>query len=135
MIRRPPRSTLFPYTTLFRSVAGTVSRPMGDPRIRAKRPRGKRFPWRCAGQRRRWGIGVLGSGYALGRLFLLPPLIDRCHSVKIIRPGTAGAMHHARRHEQPHESLFLLGSHFSLNIAIVLNGPKWCDRGVGPALK
>src|SRR2546430_6134618 len=25
MIRRPPRSTLFPYTTLFRSNAGTVS--------------------------------------------------------------------------------------------------------------
>src|SRR2546426_1735992 len=25
MIRRPPRSTLFPYTTLFRSVAGIVS--------------------------------------------------------------------------------------------------------------
>src|SRR2546422_1805443 len=24
MIRRPPRSTLFPYTTLFRSSAGTV---------------------------------------------------------------------------------------------------------------
>src|SRR3989475_6605486 len=24
MIRRPPRSTLFPYTTLFRSVDGTV---------------------------------------------------------------------------------------------------------------
>src|SRR2546430_10155599 len=27
MIRRPPRSTLFPYTTLFRSVAGAISRP------------------------------------------------------------------------------------------------------------
>src|SRR2546430_8243857 len=26
MIRRPPRSTLFPYTTLFRSVAGPVGR-------------------------------------------------------------------------------------------------------------
>src|SRR3712207_7824043 len=26
MIRRPPRSTLFPYTTLFRSDAGPVSR-------------------------------------------------------------------------------------------------------------
>src|SRR2546426_6299100 len=26
MIRRPPRSTLFPYTTLFRSVNGHVSR-------------------------------------------------------------------------------------------------------------
>src|SRR3712207_9354846 len=24
MIRRPPRSTLFPYTTLFRSVAGVI---------------------------------------------------------------------------------------------------------------
>src|SRR2546422_2017850 len=28
MIRRPPRSTLFPYTTLFRSVIITTSRPM-----------------------------------------------------------------------------------------------------------
>src|SRR3989442_4473121 len=27
MIRRPPRSTLFPYTTLFRSVAGHRLRP------------------------------------------------------------------------------------------------------------
>src|ERR1039458_3528897 len=26
MIRRPPRSTLFPYTTLFRSLAGTIWR-------------------------------------------------------------------------------------------------------------
>src|SRR5258708_9512780 len=25
MIRRPPRSTLFPYTTLFRSVAGEIT--------------------------------------------------------------------------------------------------------------
>src|SRR2546426_6997141 len=32
MIRRPPRSTLFPYTTLFRSPAGTCSPsvPAGD---------------------------------------------------------------------------------------------------------
>src|SRR2546429_6419181 len=27
MIRRPPRSTLFPYTTLFRSRVGTAARP------------------------------------------------------------------------------------------------------------
>src|SRR3712207_8973500 len=27
MIRRPPRSTLFPYTTLFRSVIGSVAGP------------------------------------------------------------------------------------------------------------
>src|SRR5260370_19058649 len=28
MIRRPPRSTLFPYTTLFRSVVGVVVSPI-----------------------------------------------------------------------------------------------------------
>src|SRR2546422_4001372 len=28
MIRRPPRSTLFPYTTLFRSVTNTLPSPM-----------------------------------------------------------------------------------------------------------
>src|SRR5258705_2083235 len=30
MIRRPPRSTLFPYTTLFRSVARRVHGPDGE---------------------------------------------------------------------------------------------------------
>src|SRR3712207_8723392 len=42
MIRRPPRSTLFPYTTLFRShpsVAGEVE-AAGDRRRRVERPLG-----------------------------------------------------------------------------------------------
>src|SRR3712207_7537306 len=30
MIRRPPRSTLFPYTTLFRSALGYVAAPEAD---------------------------------------------------------------------------------------------------------
>src|SRR3712207_7302997 len=30
MIRRPPRSTLFPYTTLFRSADGTLTRQVMD---------------------------------------------------------------------------------------------------------
>src|SRR3712207_8954463 len=30
MIRRPPRSTLFPYTTLFRSVEGHPAQPVAD---------------------------------------------------------------------------------------------------------
>src|SRR3712207_6862856 len=34
MIRRPPRSTLFPYTTLFRSGGGRTGR--GDPRGRRR---------------------------------------------------------------------------------------------------
>src|SRR3712207_6887733 len=32
MIRRPPRSTLFPYTTLFRSPAGLARRDAVEPR-------------------------------------------------------------------------------------------------------
>src|SRR5258707_7406883 len=39
MIRRPPRSTLFPYTTLFRSCAGQVLRDYRDePRGSGSRP-------------------------------------------------------------------------------------------------
>src|SRR3712207_8780452 len=30
MIRRPPRSTLFPYTTLFRSAHGQAARGLGE---------------------------------------------------------------------------------------------------------
>src|SRR3712207_7620981 len=49
MIRRPPRSTLFPYTTLFRSWEGVTTRP---PRRRGT-ARGARqagravLPWRA----------------------------------------------------------------------------------------
>src|SRR5690348_17466408 len=44
MIRRPPRSTLFPYTTLFRSVVGRLARAGGHhlpPPPRAARPAGR----------------------------------------------------------------------------------------------
>src|SRR5438874_4284216 len=48
MIRRPPRSTLFPYTTLFRSAAGR----RGGRRARSLRsglePRGRRAKARAA---------------------------------------------------------------------------------------
>src|SRR3712207_8493973 len=37
MIRRPPRSTLFPYTTLFRSVLRLGVRLVADPRVRQRR--------------------------------------------------------------------------------------------------
>src|SRR3989449_4722459 len=38
MIRRPPRSTLFPYTTLFRSVAAHAAGPLGAARVRSRTP-------------------------------------------------------------------------------------------------
>src|SRR5690349_23696479 len=43
MIRRPPRSTLFPYTTLFRSRRGARVRPRArGPRSRAHRTDGEK---------------------------------------------------------------------------------------------
>src|SRR3712207_7382139 len=42
MIRRPPRSTLFPYTTLFRSLGGQAARarlPRGSPLLHHARSR------------------------------------------------------------------------------------------------
>src|SRR5256885_3755619 len=33
MIRRPPRSTLFPYTTLFRSITAATRYPLGTFRV------------------------------------------------------------------------------------------------------
>src|SRR3712207_7636762 len=45
MIRRPPRSTLFPYTTLFRSPDDGEPPPLDRP---PRRHAGRRLP--CAGQ-------------------------------------------------------------------------------------
>src|SRR2546422_11422087 len=42
MIRRPPRSTLFPYTTLFRSVVGNVV-TRGNPLMEAILDHGARY--------------------------------------------------------------------------------------------
>src|SRR2546422_7598357 len=45
MIRRPPRSTLFPYTTLFRSPAGSVvQRRLCRPSDEGQRARGADVP-------------------------------------------------------------------------------------------
>src|SRR2546427_13037485 len=48
MIRRPPRSTLFPYTTLFRSLAarGAGAGGGGEPRPRPQRGQAARGPRR-----------------------------------------------------------------------------------------
>src|SRR5437868_8707477 len=53
MIRRPPRSTLFPYTTLFRSVTITNSgfRGNGDKVVRDALDSKGGFTWVLAGQK------------------------------------------------------------------------------------
>src|SRR2546425_2414922 len=48
MIRRPPRSTLFPYTTLFRSCRGSRSRGAASTRPRLWPARSKRGDPSCA---------------------------------------------------------------------------------------
>src|SRR3989442_13145610 len=67
MIRRPPRSTLFPYTTLFRSASG-LSRVPGDPRAGGggcPPRRGLSGARGCAGRR---GVGLYpGRGAPLRR--------------------------------------------------------------------
>src|SRR3712207_7593348 len=58
MIRRPPRSTLFPYTTLFRSDPGLVHSSVsaheeGTCRVQGIARRGSTGPWRTAGNAHR----------------------------------------------------------------------------------
>src|SRR2546430_15094764 len=70
MIRRPPRSTLFPYTTLFRSLP---LQPRHDPRVplcgsddRAA-PAGARLYWSRAGDARGGGRRARASRGEIGR--------------------------------------------------------------------
>src|SRR5438874_9938911 len=58
MIRRPPRSTLFPYTTLFRSLA--IGPGAGVPAPLRRRRRGGRAAAREAAGRRQPRSGRLG---------------------------------------------------------------------------
>src|SRR3712207_7954314 len=64
MIRRPPRSTLFPYTTLFRSWRGG-GRPR-SPNLHAPTARGVRVSCRMRGGARRGGRRR-GSGLIASR--------------------------------------------------------------------
>src|SRR3712207_8831804 len=58
MIRRPPRSTLFPYTTLFRSHLRAQRVPGGDGGTRRRRRRPRAHHGRVARRRRpSWPVG------------------------------------------------------------------------------
>src|SRR2546430_11890383 len=52
MIRRPPRSTLFPYTTLFRSTAAHWPHPAPPPIRMGARRRPRAVPFRSRSPRR-----------------------------------------------------------------------------------
>src|SRR5258708_16527469 len=89
MIRRPPRSTLFPYTTLFRSweraVAGDLAGPVLADQVDALREAAARFPdldtgrvgirgWSCGGSLA--GLAVLRRPDVFGAAIAGAPVTD-----------------------------------------------------------
>src|SRR5687767_15316236 len=91
MIRRPPRSTLFPYTTLFRSYHRHAALPRDRPRSRAHLGAGARDqrPRRCGVVRSEEHTSELQSlAYLVCRLLLEKKKTDtstehypNCHDI------------------------------------------------------
>src|SRR2546422_7093102 len=74
MIRRPPRSTLFPYTTLFRSLSPTNHSRVVVP---------VRFEWAGLGAGAKGLLTHKAVGFGVtGRLFLDTPLGDKTVTLK-----------------------------------------------------
>src|SRR2546430_9258908 len=108
MIRRPPRSTLFPYTTLFRSTCSSSS----NPAIRAIRAALRRSPSGC---------------WALPRTRSVPARALRC------KPATGDR---SRRSKRDRKSTRLNSSHSQISYAVfclkkkkkILNALKMTDK-------
>src|SRR5256885_5565544 len=80
MIRRPPRSTLFPYTTLFRSPRGArVDRPDAGAVRPPQRPRGDRKSTRLNSSHLVISYAVFCLKKKMGRFYLMG-----------VRPARAG---------------------------------------------
>src|SRR2546430_9351823 len=75
MIRRPPRSTLFPYTTLFRSLAGDIRRARRHEDHRVARGPGAERP-HVVGVGQRGGDGGHGGGGVVQKE-PAPPLLKK----------------------------------------------------------
>src|SRR3712207_9435387 len=70
MIRRPPRSTLFPYTTLFRSERVTCGRRLRPFRTSLKRKRALSPLWREIGRSEEHTSELQSRQYLVCRLLL-----------------------------------------------------------------
>src|SRR5260370_23573680 len=95
MIRRPPRSTLFPYTTLFRST-GSRGRTRRAPIARPFRPRGRPRPARTGSRRR----GQAGGDEPRRSRALSHPAHTRAPRRKC-QPGSQGSGIEPQRHVSP----------------------------------
>src|SRR2546429_3224268 len=101
MIRRPPRSTLFPYTTLFRSPRDRRCRRSGTPHSRARRSCPRGFRRSAAPRRSEEHTSELQS-----RLHLVCRLLLE---KKKIENGVGGER---RLHQRPHTALLSVHSPF-----------------------
>src|SRR5258708_33966954 len=92
MIRRPPRSTLFPYTTLFRSYRSVPARASPD----------------HAARRLDRGLAVLRPApvreYPLGRRGWLEPARGGAARQLLLRPADRAALVHRQYRHAPHPS-------------------------------
>src|SRR5260370_29966596 len=95
MIRRPPRSTLFPYTTLFRST-GSRGRTRRAPIARPFRPRGRPRPARTGSRRR----GQAGGDEPRRSRALSHPAHTRAPRGKC-QPSSQGSGIEPQRHVSP----------------------------------
>src|ERR1035441_3799642 len=116
MMRRPPRSTLFPYTTLFRSGTRGEEAPGLVPRVAAGRPA------LAAERDRRTVSGLRRSGGAVGDRFLqlrpAPGSVGECLPRRGPgRRGTGRQGHHLDRNHVPASELWLLFRHTELYLA------------------
>src|SRR3989441_12944122 len=95
MIRRPPRSTLFPYTTLFRSplLHGLDDLGVGHVEL-ADAAQGLAHDRALRGE-----LGVVGEMLELAAAAPIPPVMGagRRHPCAAGRPGDGGGSHHLRQ--------------------------------------
>src|SRR3712207_9287539 len=110
MIRRPPRSTLFPYTTLFRSYEGTsVFYAAGPPEAQ-----------RCAATR----VGVVGGGNSAAQA-----------AIWLARGGALVTLLHRRGDLRETMSDYLIGDLERYGVAVRgrpgIGGRAGAHRGAG----
>ena len=66
------------------------------------------------------------------RLTCLYPSIKRIHNVELIRSITAGAVKHARDHEEPHELLLFWSR--PKNLVIVMDRVEGANQPITPSV-
>src|SRR5256885_11752837 len=100
MIRRPPRSTLFPYTTLFRSPTASCPRRLIRPRSNAALhpPRERRQGDRKSTRLNSSHLVISYAVFCLKKKKKTPPALTTHPHPHITHSRALPHIHHSRRH-------------------------------------